>query len=137
MRRGVTAIIVLVAFVAPAPLAAQAPDLRGAIASAASPPAPQTPPPAARRNPYFWPGVVLIAGGATLAILATTGAKKETCGVVSNGFEVAAACVQETNKPLLWIGIGAAAGGATLLAVGGRHHQIAVGPTSVKYRIRF
>ena len=57
--------------------------------------------------------------------------------VVSVGFDIIGGCVDETNKPLLWIGVGAAAGGATLMAIGGSRHQVAVGASSVKYRFRF
>ena len=78
-----------------------------------------------------------MAGGATLAAVAATAAKKETCGLVTDGFDVLAGCVDETNKALMWIGIGAAAGGATMLALGNRHHQVAVGPTSIRYRLKF
>lgn len=46
-------------------------------------------------------------------------------------------CVEEMSKALLWVGIGAAAGGATLLAIGGSRHQVAVGPGVMQYRVRF
>jgi hypothetical protein len=35
------------------------------------------------------------------------------------------------------MGISAAAGGATVLAIGGARHQVAVGPGTVRYRVRF
>lgn len=105
-----------------------------AVAQAAS----QSAPPSAKQgNHYFWPGLVIMGAGATLAALAATAAKKQTCGVVSVGFDVVGGCIEETNKPLLWIGVGAAAGGATLLAIGGARHQVAFGPGVVRYRLGF
>jgi hypothetical protein len=119
-------------------LAQDAPRLASAIHKAAVQAASQpSAAPARPGNHYFWPGLVIMGAGGTLAALAATAAKKNTCGVVSVGFDVVGGCVQETNKPLMWIGIGAAAGGATLLAIGGTRHQVAVGPGVVRYRVRF
>jgi hypothetical protein len=118
--------------------AQESPQLGAAIHRAAVQAASQPSTSAAKQsNHYFWPGLVIMGAGATLAALAATAAKKQTCGVVSVGFDVVGGCVQETNKPLLWIGVGAAAGGATLLAIGGTRHQVAFGRGVVRYRVRF
>jgi hypothetical protein len=112
--------------------------LSSAIRKAASQGVAQQPMrPAHEANRYFWPGLVIIGAGATLATLAATAAKKETCGVASIGFDVIGGCVDETNKLLLWLGVGAAAGGATLLAIGGTRHQVAIASGVVQYRVRF
>ena len=132
--------VIIACMLAPASAFAQGgPALREAVRVSAAhtplqPPATSAP---HEGNRYFWPGLVMMGGGAGLAVIAATAAKKETCGVVAIGYTAAAACVEETNKPLLWVGIGAAAGGATLMAIGGAHHQVAVGPSSVRYRFRF
>jgi hypothetical protein len=112
--------------------------LPAAIHKAAAQAASQAPSSSAKQgNHYFWPGLVIMGGGATLAALSATAAKKQTCAVASIGFDVIGGCVEETNKPLLWIGVGAAAGGATLLAIGGTRHQVAFGPGVMQYRVRF
>ena len=140
MRQRIIVVALIVSFGMPALASAQ--ESRGvrAATNAAAKATPLVVQPAPAEHPgnrYFWPGLVMIAGGATTAVLGATVAKKETCGVVAYGYSVAAACTEETNKPLLWVGIGAAAGGATLMAIGGAHHQVAIGASSVKYRFRF
>jgi hypothetical protein len=139
VRQKLIALALVFTVVLPASaFAAERPRLREAIRHAAST-TPLQPKPAPERhtNKYLWPGLIAMAGGATLAALAATAAKKETCAVVTDGFDFIGGCVEETNKPLMWLGIGAAAGGATMLALGSRHHQVAVGPTSVRYRLKF
>src|SRR5215813_9194754 len=89
------------------------------------------------KNHMLWPGIILMAGGGTLAVLSGTAMKKETCGIVSIGFDVVGGCVEETNKPVLWAGIGAAAAGGTLLVVGSAKHQIAITPNRVLAKVRF
>ena len=68
----------------------------------------------------LWNGLALVGGGATLAALSATAAKKETCATLFIGFSRIGGCLEETNQPLLWAGIGAAAGGAVLMILGGR-----------------
>jgi hypothetical protein len=52
-------------------------------------------------------------------------------------------CCYETNVPLFWAGIGAAAGGATLLVIGGRNDSVGTeivirpGGVMVQRRLRF
>lgn len=139
MRQKLIALALVFAVVLPASaFAAERPRLREAIRHATSTtPLQPTPAPERHTNKYLWPGLIAMAGGATLAALAATAAKKETCAVVTDGFDFIGGCVEETNKPLMWLGIGAAAGGATMLALGSRHHQVAVGPTSIRYRLKF
>lgn len=139
MRQRLFASVLAIVLAVPSAAFAQGkPRLASAIRDAAVQAAAQSPmPPAHQQNRYFWPGLVIIGAGATLATLAATAAKKETCGVASIGFDVIGGCVDETNKPLLWLGIGAAAGGATLLTIGGTRHQVAIAPGVVQYRVRF
>lgn len=139
MRQRLFASVLAILLAAPSAAFAQGqPRLASSIKKAAASTVPQPSNHAPRQaNRYFWPGLVIIGVGATLATLAATAAKKETCGVASIGFDVIGGCVDETNKPLLWLGIGAAAGGATLLTIGGTRHQVAVGPGVVQYRVRF
>ena len=139
MRQKLFASVLAILLAAPSAAFAQGkPRLASAIRQAAAQAAAQSPALSThQQNRYFWPGLVIMGAGATLATLAATAAKKETCGVASIGFDVIGGCVDETNKPLLWLGIGAAAGGATLLAIGGTRHQVSVGPGVVQYRVRF
>ena len=139
MKQRVIACVVVAGLLAPAVAGAQdKTDLAAGARREASRLAQQAPPPArAQGNRLFWPGLVMLGAGGTLAALAATAAKKETCGVVSVGFDVVAGCVDETNKPLLWLGVGAGVGGATLLALGGTRQQVSVSPGGVRYRVRF
>jgi hypothetical protein len=139
VKQRVIACVVVAGLLAPAVASAQEKSrLVSAVRKEASRLAQQSPAPERTSgNRLFWPGIVMLGAGGTLAALAATAAKKETCGVVSIGFDVIGGCVEETNKPLLWVGIGAAAGGGTLLAVGGSRHQVSVAPGAVRYRVRF
>jgi hypothetical protein len=139
VRQKLIALALIVTVVLPASaFAAERPLLRDAIRHAASTtPLKQMGAPERHTNRYLWPGLIAIAGGATLSALAATAAKKETCAVVTDGYDFLGGCIEETNKPLMWVGIGAAAGGATMLALGSRHHQVAVGASSIRYRLKF
>lgn len=84
----------------------------------------------------MWAGLGMAAGGGTLAALAGSVLKTETCGVVGVGFTYVAGCTEETNKGLLWTGIGLAAGGATLMTIGASK-SVQVGPGTISYRRSF
>lgn len=73
-------------------------------------------------NRLLWPGVVLIGGGATLAILGGTalkskGAEYDVCYFLFEDEELCSD-LKETNKALLWSGVAVAGAGGTLVAVG-------------------
>lgn len=73
---------------------------------------------APRSKPMMWSGLAMAGGGATLAVLAGSALKTETCGAAVVGYYAVGACIEETNKGLLWTGIGLAAGGSTLAIIG-------------------
>jgi hypothetical protein len=88
----------------------------------------------------MWGGLGLVAGGATMAVLASTALKKETCAEVYIGWDYVAGCVEETNKALLWTGIGAAGGGAVLAILGmsANHNlQFGAGRATYAYKLKF
>jgi hypothetical protein len=111
--------------------------LERAVARAAAAAAQQSPrAPRGGGQGMTWAGVAMLGAGGTLATLGATALKNETCGAVVIGFDVISGCVEETNKALLWTGVGIAAGGATLLAVGASRN-VEIGPTRLAYKVRF
>ena len=103
------------------PVRSQAPATRSQTPAARAPQPQQTqpiqPPPSAASarsggNGRRWGGIALIGAGGGLAFLSATALKTESHEGTG------------TNVPLLWAGLGTAAGGATLLAVSGRHESV-------------
>jgi len=87
-------------------------------------------------NGRKWGGIALMGVGGALAVLSQTESlKREVCDEVD--------CWLEKNTPLLWAGIGAAAGGVALLAIGGSNDsvgtRIVIRPrgVTVQHRLRF
>jgi hypothetical protein len=87
-------------------------------------------------NSLLVPGVVLMAAGGTMAVLGTTvlkskGDEYDACVFVVDvlvGFEEGDCDeAKETNKALLWGGIGAAGAGAALTAIGASNSSVTFG----------
>jgi hypothetical protein len=83
-------------------------------------------------NGRKWLGLALLGGGGTLAVLGATTMKEDFCD--------AHTCGEKANKTLLWTGVGAAAGGAVLLALSGQNNdtgtQILISPRGVMVQRR-
>jgi hypothetical protein len=100
----------------------------------------------------FWPGVMLAIAGSTVAILGGTALKSDdyTSGntplsafpqceaMKSNPVYAGNACdlLKGPNLRIVWSGVGAAALGVTLMAIGSAHSRIEVGPRSARFVYR-
>ncbi len=89
-------------------------------------------------NPMLVPGLVLIGGGAGLALLAVLNPTSVECSETSSSFE----CGTKANKALLFSGLGAAALGGVLIMRGNRQSNApsivtTPGGVAVQQRIRF
>lgn len=87
MREKLFAFVLTFSFVVPSVTFAQeksglAYAIQRAATRVASPPSPQ---PKRPGGSYFGPGLVIMGAGATLAALAATAAKKDTCAVARSG----------------------------------------------------
>lgn len=89
-------------------------------------------------NPMLVPGLVLIGGGAGLALLAVLNPTGVECSETSSSIE----CGTKANKALLFSGLGAAALGGVLIMRGSRQSNApsivtTPGGIAVQQRIRF
>ena len=100
----------------------------------------------------FWPGVVLAVAGTTVAILGGTALKSAdyTSGntplsafpqceaMKSNPVYARNECelLKGPNLKVVWSGVGAAAAGVTLMAIGSSHSRVEVGPRSARFVYR-
>jgi len=95
-------------------------------------------PSSAQNRRVMGSGVALLAGGAVMSILASTAAKTNTCAESRNrsGRVTGTVCVAETNKGLLYSGLGVTGLGATMIAIG-MHQSVLLGPQRIAYRVRW
>jgi len=100
----------------------------------------------------FWPGVMLAIAGSTVAILGGTALKSAdyTSGntplsafpqceaMKSNPVYARNDCdlLKGPNLKIVWSGVGAAAAGVTLMAIGSSHSRVEVGPRSARFVYR-
>ena len=135
MRRAITSLLLACSIAVPA--AAQ--DI---------PPVPQPPPPPPQhpnKNPYYWPGIAIIAGGSAMAVYGFSTDTYLAGGVAvaggSNGVAVAAASPGGAVS-MGGVGIAVAAVGGLIVYLGHVEEKnsspmIVVGPRSAKVVVRW